>query len=291
MKNTMKRAIVLVLVLCMATALCVTLAACNKRDSNKLYVGLECAYSPFNYTQSDSSNGAVQIYNTNYKPMSGRYANGYDVMVAKRIAEALGKELVIVKSDWDGLIPAVNAGTIDMVIAGMSPTSERLEKIDFSDPYYQSNLVVVVRKDSAYANAEKLADLSGAKIAAQQGPFHNSALVAQGPANGIVVQKPLADFPALINALNTKAIDGYIAEEPGAIENCASNSDFTYVRLTNNTTGFNATDADTAIAVGIKKGSALTEQINAALAKITLEERQAMMNQAILLSSGENITE
>ena len=229
MKNTMKRAIVLVLVLCMATALCVTLAACNKRDSNKLYVGLECAYSPFNYTQSDSSNGAVQIYNTNYKPMSGRYANGYDVMVAKRIAEALGKELVIVKSDWDGLIPAVNAGTIDMVIAGMSPTSERLEKIDFSDPYYQSNLVVVVRKDSAYANAEKLADLSGAKIAAQQGTFHNSALVAQGPANGIVVQKPLADFPALINALNTKAIDGYIAEEPGAIENCASNSDFTYV--------------------------------------------------------------
>jgi len=269
MKNTMKRAIVLVLVLCMATALCVTLAACNKRDSNKLYVGLECAYSPFNYTQSDSSNGAVQIYNTNYKPMSGRYANGYDVMVAKRIAEALGKELVIVKSD----------------------TSESLQKIDFSDPYYQSNLVVVVRKDSAYANAEKLADLSGAKIAAQQGTFHNSALVAQGPANGIVVQKPLADFPALINALNTKAIDGYVAEEPGAIENCASNSDFTYVRLTNNTTGFNATDADTAIAVGIKKGSALTEQINAALAKITLEERQAMMNQAILLSSGENITE
>ena len=124
MKNTMKRAIVLVLVLCMVTALCVTLAACNKRDSNKLYVGLECAYSPFNYTQSDSSNGAVQIYNTNYKPMSGRYANGYDVMVAKRIAEALGKELVIVKSDWDGLIPAVNAGTIDMVIAGMSPTSD-----------------------------------------------------------------------------------------------------------------------------------------------------------------------
>ena len=89
MKNTMKRVIVLVLVLCMATALCVTLAACNKRDSNKLYVGLECAYSPFNYTQSDSSNGAVQIYNTNYKPMSGRYANGYDVMASSPMAACM----------------------------------------------------------------------------------------------------------------------------------------------------------------------------------------------------------
>lgn len=290
MKNTITRAIVIVLVLCMATALCVTLSACNKKDPDKLYVGLECAYSPFNYTQSDDSNGAVQIYNSNYKKLKG-YANGYDVMIAKRIAEELGKELVIVKLAWDGLIPAVNAGTIDMVIAGMSPTAERLEEIDFSDVYYKSNLVVVVRKDSQYANAQSLSELSGAKIVAQQGTFHDDALEAQGGNYGIVKQTPLSDFPAMINALNVKAVDGYIAEEPGAVENCASNSDFTYVPLVNNSTGFTVTGNDTAIAVGIKKGSALTEQINTALAKISEAERETLMKNAQQLASGGNITE
>ena len=291
MKNTLRRAIVIVLVLCMATALAVTLSACNKKDPNKLYVGLECAYSPFNYTQSDSSNGAVQIKDSNYKDIKGQYANGYDIMIAKRIAQELGKELVIVKLEWDALIPAVNAGTIDMVIAGMSPTAERLEAIDFSEPYYQSNLVVVVRKNSQYANAESLSGLSGAKIVAQNGTFHDSALQAQGGNYGIIRQTPMADFPAMINALKTNAVDGYIAEEPGAIENCASNQEFTYIHLSNNTTGFTATDADTAIAVGIKKGSSLADQINAALAKISQTERDQLMNQAISLSSGENVVE
>ena len=293
MKNTMKRAIVLVLVLCMVTALGVTLAACNRKDPSKLYVGLECAYSPFNYTQTDDSNGAIQIKNTNYKDIRGQYANGYDVMIAKRVAEALGKELVIVKCDFNGLIPALNAGTIDMVIAGMSPTEERLQSIDFSDAYYQSNLVIVVRKNSQYANATSLADFDGAKIVAQQGTFHNDALQNQGPSYGINPQTPLKDFPAMINALQTATgqYDGYIAEEPGAIENCASNPDFTYVHLTNNTTGFKASDADTAIAVGVKKGSDLTAKINAALESITQAEREDMMKTAIALSSGENIVE
>lgn len=276
----------------MATALCVSLAACNNtKDPDKLYVGLECAYSPFNYTQNNADNGAVQIKNTNYRNIRGQYANGYDIMIAKRIAQELGKELVIIKCEWDGLIPAVKAGTIDMVIAGMSPTAERLLEIDFSDEYYQSNLVIVVRKNSAYANAQSLADFGGAKIVAQQGTFHDSALSAQGSQYGIQRQTPMADFPAMISALNTNAIDGYIAEEPGAIENCASNPDFTYVRLINNSTGFEATAADTAIAVGIQKGSELTAQINEALAKITQAERAQMMNTAIQLSSGTNITD
>lgn len=295
MKNIIKRATVLILVLCFVAALCVTLSACNKKDANKLYVGLECAYSPFNYTQSDNSNGAVQIKDTNYKDIRGQYANGYDIMIAKRIAEELGKELVVVKMEWDSLIPAVNAGTIDMIIAGMSPTTEeRLEAIDFSDTYYRSNLVIVVRKNSPYANATSLEDFNGAKIVAQQGTFHDKALSSERAATcGIQRQTPLADFPAMINALKTATsdYDGYIAEEPGAKENCASNPEFTYVPLINNSTGFTATGNDTAIAVGVKKNSTLTAQINAALAKITQEEREQMMNRAIALSSGENIVE
>lgn len=276
-------------ILVAATAL--TLVACTGKQDDKLYVGLECAYSPFNYTQRDDSNGAVQIYNTNYRKIRKSFANGYDVMIAKRIAAALGKELVVVKMEWDALIPALNAGTVDMVIAGMSPTDERKEQIDFSEPYYQSNLVLVVRKDGDYYGAERLSDFNGAKVAAQKGTFHDDALLQQGPSYGIQRQTPLADFPALINALRTRAIDAYVAEEPGAIENCASNSEFDYVRLVNNDTGFAATDADTAIAVGIKKGSSLTAEVNEILQGITDAQRQELMNKAIELSSGKNIVE
>lgn len=266
-------------------------AACSGKDDNKLYVGLECAYSPFNYTQRDDSDGAVQIYNTNYSPLHNSYANGYDVMIAKKIAEALGKELVVVKMEWDSLIPALNAGTVDLVIAGMSPTEERKQQIDFSEPYYQSNLVLVVRSDGNFAHATSLEDFSGAKVAAQKGTFHDDALQSQGPKYGILPQTPLADFPALINALNVKAIDAYVAEEPGAIENCASNPDFTYIHLVNNSTGFSATDADTAIAVGVKKGSDLTAKVNEILKNIQQTERDELMRKAITLSGGENIVE
>lgn len=287
MKNFVK-IISLVIVVAMLATVAVAFAGCdnNAKDSNKLYVGLECAYAPFNYTLTQQIDGALPIYNSNYAQQPNAYAYGYDVMIAEAIAKSMGKELVIVKLEWDSLIPAVNAGTIDMIIAGMSPTAERKESIDFSSNYYNSNLVVVVRKDGAYASATSLADLSGAKIVAQNGTLHNNALQAQAAAYGILPQTPMADFPAMINALNTKAVDGYIAEEPGAIENCASNPDFMYIPLVNNTTGFTVSEEDTAIAVGVKKGSGILADINAALAGISDTQRKAMMEDAIAQSAG-----
>lgn len=256
----------------------------NKKDDSKLYVGMECGYAPFNYTQTDASNGAVKISNAD------GYANGYDVMIAKKIAEALGKELVIVKYKFEALIPAVNAKSLDMIIAGMSPTAERKEAIDFSDAYYTSQLVIVVRKDGAFAKATKLADFNGAKIAAQIGTFHNDALQAQASEYGILPQTLIIDtFPALINALKTKAIDGYVAEEPGAKADCAANDELTYISLKNNDTGFSASPADVQIAIGLIKNSSIKDQINAALKKISAEERVKMMGDATFYATGKTV--
>ena len=258
----------------------------NKKDDSKLYVGMECGYAPFNYTQTDASNGAVKISNAD------GYANGYDVMIAKKIAEALGKELVIVKYKFEALIPAVNAKSLDMIIAGMSPTADRKEAIDFSDAYYTSQLVIVVRKaeyKGKYANATKLADFKGAEIAAQIGTFHNDALQAQASKYGIVPQTPMSDFPALINALKTGAIDGYVAEEPGAKADCAANEDLTYIPLKNNDTGFAASPADVQIAIGLIKNSSIKDQINAALKKISAEERVKMMGDATFFATGKTV--
>lgn len=268
--------VILVLTLSFAT---LAFAGCSPdKDPDKIYVGMECGYAPFNYTQTDDSNGAVKISN------APGYANGYDVMIAKKIAEEVGKELVIVKYEFDTLINAVLSGSLDFIIAGMSPTAERLESIDFSDAYYESQLVVVVRKDGQYANATSLNDLNGATIVAQIGTFHDQALAAQGPALGITRATPIDTFPMMINALNSKAVDGYVAEEPGAVSDCRLNSDLTYIHLVNNSTGFTTTAEDTQIAVGLKKGSEYKEKINAALAKLSAADRLAMMEEATELA-------
>ena len=277
MKKAVKKVLSVTLVLIIVLS-CLSLTACDSRETNgQLRVGMECGYAPFNYTREDEEYGSVKISNDE------GYANGYDVMVAKRIAESMNKELVIVKYTWDGLINGVQSGALDFIIAGMSATDDRRESIDFSDAYYESQLVVVVRKNGKYAGAKSLADLSGAKIAAQQGTFHDVALEAQGGEYGIIRQTPMEDFPAMAAALSVGTIDGYVAEDPGARADCAANKDFTFIALENNTTGFKVEKNDVAISVGLKKGSPYLAEVNGAIAGISAEERAEMLQSAISL--------
>ena len=232
-------------------------------------VGMECNYAPFNWTQVEADENSV--------PIDGGfgYAGGYDVEIAKKIAAALDKELVIVKIEWDGLIPALNGGQIDAVIAGMSPTAERKVTVDFTDAYYNSDLVVVVRKDGAFAEAASLADFAGAKITGQQNTFHYTVI---DQLEGVDKQPAQIDFPTMITALSSGAIDGYISERPGAVSACAANADLTFV-----TPGFVASEEDTSVAVAIKKGQPeLIEQINGILAGIDADARNQLMDDAVL---------
>ena len=234
-------------------------------------VGLECNYAPFNWTQTDDSNGAV--------PISGGmgYCGGYDVEIAKIIANALDKELVISKIEWDGLILAVNSGKIDAVIAGMSPTEERKASVDFSDPYYESDLVIVVKADSQYADAKTLADFSGAKITAQLNTFHDT-VVEQIP--GVKHMTAMETFPAMIVALNSGKIDGYVSERPGAVSAQESNPGLTFVEFSEGD-GFEASPEDVAISVAMKKGTDMMADVNKALAELSKETRQEMMDTAV----------
>lgn len=94
-------------------------------NSNKLRVGMAVANAPYNWAQTTDANGAVKVVGKE------EYAIGYGVEIAKRVAKAMGKELEIVKIEWDGLLPALLSGEIDTIIAGMSPTPSRKEVIDF----------------------------------------------------------------------------------------------------------------------------------------------------------------
>ena len=109
-------------------------------EAGTLKIAMECAYQPFNWAQTTDVNGAVPIANN-----PGMFANGYDVQVAKYIAAELGMKLEVYQYEWDSLIPAVQSGAVDGIIAGMSPTAEREEEVDFSDCYYNSNLVIIYK--------------------------------------------------------------------------------------------------------------------------------------------------
>ena len=246
----------------------------NVKAAGVIKVGMECAYAPFNWTQTDSSNGAVKIANAE------GYANGYDVQIAQKIADALGVTLEIYAYDWEALIPAVESGNLDLIIAGMSPTAERKETIDFSENYYISNLVILVQKGSKYETATTLADFDGAKIAAQDGTFHCEAL-SQIPN---VKSQIMDDFTILYSALSAGTIDGYVAEEPTAFSQTAINENLTYVKLINNSTGFTASEDDTAIAVGMRKGSSLATEINNVIKAVSDAARSELMSKMVMLS-------
>ncbi|MDN7228472.1 transporter substrate-binding domain-containing protein [Planococcus sp. N064] len=241
----------------------------SSEDSDTFKVGMEAAYAPFNWTQGDDSNGAVKISG------NAEYAGGYDVEIAKRIAEGMGKKLEIVKTEWDGLVPALTSGKIDAIVAGMSPTEERKATIDFTEPYYTSELVMVVKKGGEYEGATSLSDFSGAKITAQLNTFHYSVI---DQIDGVSKETAMDSFPSMRVALESGVIDGYVSERPEAVSASAANKNFAMVEFED---GFETSPDDTAVAVGLEKGSDLAEQINETLAGISEKERQEIMDAAI----------
>ncbi|WP_238902129.1 transporter substrate-binding domain-containing protein [Clostridium sp. YIM B02506] len=248
---------------------CGSKASDTSKTEDTFKVGMEAGYAPFNWTQKDDSNGGVKIDG------AAEYAGGYDVEIAKKIAEDLGKKLVIVKTEWDGLIPALESGKIDAVIAGMSPTAERKETIDFSDNYYKSELVMVVKKGGKYNGATSLKDFSGAKVTAQLNTFHYSVI---DQISGVQKQTAMDNFSAMRVALESGVIDAYVSERPEGISAESNSNNFKMIELKD---GFKASEEDVAIAVGVKKGSDLTAKINSTLSKISESDRKTIMDNAI----------
>lgn len=256
------------------------LGGCGKSNSagssdnreKVLKVGVECAYAPFNWTQTDDSNGAIKIDGNN------EYAYGYDVMMAKKIADKLGYKLQINKMEWDGLCPGVSSGKIDVSIAGQSITPERLESVDFSDVYYKADIVALTKKGTAYENAKNVEDLKGAACTSQLNTVWYDMLDQIPEAKK---QAAIDTVPAMIVALNSGKVDVVTTDKPTAMAAAYSNKDLVLLDFKDGK-GFNASDEDVNMGIAIKKGNTeLKEKINAALAEISDEDRAKMMDEAI----------
>ena len=249
-------------------------------EDGVLTVGMECAYAPYNWTQMDDSNGAVPISN-----VPGAYANGYDVMIAKKICEANGWELEIVSSAWDSLCPAVQSGTMDANIAGQSMTADRMAQVDMAGPYYYATIVCLTTKDSAYASAASIADLAGGTCTSQSGTiWYDSCLPQIENAN---ILAPADSAPAMIMQLETGMVDYVCTDMPTAIAAVAKNDSLVILNFSGTDGDFQfASEEERAenvnIGISVQKGNtALAEAIDAVLSTMTEDDFNALMDQAI----------
>ena len=288
------------LTLLMALSMCLSLAACGGSseetaetpadsetagedgavssgvEDGVLTIAMECAYAPYNWSQSDDSNGAVPIKD------STEYANGYDVMMAKKICEANGWELEVVRTDWDSLVPGVQTGIYDAVIAGQSMTAERMEQVDFAGPYYYASIVCVTKADSPYANAAGLSDLSGGTCTAQIATIWYDTCLPQ--IEGAQVQTAAETAPAMLMALETGTVDFICTDMPTAMGAVSAYPDMKILDFSGSDDNFQVDEGDINIGISVMKDNTeLKDAIDSVLSTMTADDFNAMMDEAIAI--------
>jgi ABC-type amino acid transport substrate-binding protein len=251
-------------------------------EDGVLTVGMECAYAPYNWTQMDDSNGAVPISN-----VPGSYANGYDVMIAKKIAEENGWELEIVSSAWDSLCPAVQSKTMDANIAGQSMTAERMEQVDMAGPYYYATIVCVTTKDSKYASATSIADLAGGKCTSQSGTIWYDSCLPQ--IEDAQLLAPAETAPAMVMQLQTGTVDFICTDMPTAMAAVAKDDNLIILNFSGTDGDFQfASEEERAenvnIGISVLKGNTvLKDAIDSVLSQMTEDDFNELMDQAIAI--------
>lgn len=273
----MKRVLSVFLILVMFLAL----TACGNKPSvssgvedGVLTVAMECNYAPYNWSQPDNSNGAVPISNA-----PGEYANGYDVMMAKKLCEANGWELEIMRMEWSALVPAVQSRTVDAVIAGQSMSAERMEEVDFAGPYLYASIVCLTLKDSPFASAKGLSDLSGGSCTSQLGTIWYDNCLPQ--IENAIIKPATQTVGTMLMALETGVVDFICTDMPTAKGAVIAYPDMVILDFSGSGDDFEVSSEDVNIGISVYKGNtALKTALDNVLKGMTAEDFNALMEEA-----------
>ena len=239
-----------------------------------LRVAMECGYAPYNWTQPTDANGAVPIADSN------DYAYGYDVMMAKLICERLGYDLQIVKLDWDSLVPAVLSGTVDCAIAGQSITSDRLQMVDFTEPYYYASIICLVNEGSKYENAKGVHDLAGATCTSQMSTVWYDVCLPQIPDANILPAQESA--PAMLVALSSGRVDLVCTDMPTGQAALVAYPQMRLLDFSGTDDDFQVSQEEINIGISVRKGNTeLLDALNSVLETLTVDDFNRMMDEAI----------
>ncbi|MBQ7693098.1 MAG: transporter substrate-binding domain-containing protein [Oscillospiraceae bacterium] len=238
--------------------------------NGQLRVGMECAYAPNNWQESEPSDTNVPIEN-----VPGAYAEGYDVQWARIIADYLGLELVIVKMDWDGLIPALNEGQIDAIIAGMMDTAARREAINFSTPYHATEYGMMVNAGSPFENAKTIQDFKGASVLGQKDTALDTVI---DQIEGVEHLTAVSSIPDMIARLQQGACDAITVNVENAPAYMAANPDFVLITFAEGD-GFELPAKGSCVGIRYDDND-LVALVNEALAGVEQAQRDEMWNTA-----------
>lgn len=237
-------------------------------DGTTLRVGMEAAYAPYNWQASEEADTTIPIEN-----VDGSYADGYDVQVAKKIADGLGMDPVAVKMSFSGLVDALTAGQIDIICAGMSYTAERAQSIDFSDSYLDDRISLIVKKDSTYAAATSIADFAGTSVLGQKDTFYDDVIDQIPNVNHMT---PVATIPNVVENIEQGTCDAITFSSLSVPYLLEDYPDLVEVKFADGKGFTDATNPDNA---GIAKGQdAVLEKINQIIGGISDDERAKIWN-------------
>ena len=264
------------------------LSSCGNSGNtgNKLRIGLECAYIPFNWVAEGSSEFTLPIANH-----AGSHADGYDIQIAKRLGEQLGKEVEIVQTKWESLITDLQMNSIDLIIAGMTDTEERRRQISFTEEYYRSELVLVTSKDvaSRYTTPVSKNDfrslVNGKNIVSQVATVTNDVIDIFASDYGAYHVTPVATFALAAQDVVNGSAFAMTAELPVATSIVGKLSNLGIVHFDQEVLG--EARSELGVSIGLRKtDDTLRQQINEVLNKISSEERERLMQGAVERSGG-----
>lgn len=250
-----------------------TTSSNNETEEKTVYrIGLECDYAPNNWQEDTETSTNLPISNLN-----GFYAEGYDIQMAKKIADEMDVKIEIVKLAWTGLIQALKEGQIDMIIAGMGDTPERKESIAFSNTYSvkKTEYVLVVQADSQYAKAKSIQDFSGATVVGQINTYYDTAI---DQIKGVIHAPAAQDVPNMTSQLQEGLVDALILDDDTADSKYKDDADYKVLHFEGDN-GF--TVEMTGACVGLRlEDTALLKRVNDALANIDTNTRAQLMEEA-----------
>ncbi len=259
-----------------------SMTSCDNSQTNgkkQLVIGLECNYTPFNWTELGGNEYTLPISN-----VSDSYADGYDIQIAKYLGEKLDYEIVIKKLEWDALLTSMVTDDINCIIAGMSYSEERDLTIDFTNNYYTSEMTIVVRKDSPLVNITNVNELANYKVVSQRGTLTYD-IIDQIP--NVIKQPALDSFAVASLSVASGTSDAMTAEYPVAKAIVNGNSALTLVTFSKENGFQNLDENELGVAIGIQEGNKeLKELINNALNELSNEQRKEMMDGAIKRAPG-----
>ena len=221
-----------------AAAIALMLAPAGAQETLK--IGTEGAYPPFNNLNAQGE------------------LEGFDIDIAKALCEEMKVTCEFVTQDWDGIIPALQAGKFDAIIASMSITDERKQKVDFAGPYLLAHQDLLVKKDS---DITKATDLNDKKLCSVAGSTSAQNVKKDFAPKAQLDQR--GGYSECLSALQSGAVDALTTDDSilagyAAQEQYKGQFKLAGLKLSNENYG-----------VGVKKGDTATlDKVNAALEKM-----------------------